>query len=87
MFALSVRSRLAAGVTAVAAMSALVSACSGGSNSVDQSAGGNFRYVGATAQGHTIPVGKRKTAGNATAPYLDSTKKFTLTRCGARSSC
>ena len=78
MLAPTFRSRLALAVTGLVATVALVGACSGGSNSVDQSAGGNFRYVGATAQGHTIPVDKRKTAGNATAPYLDSRKKFTL---------
>ena len=56
----------------------LLGACAGGSNSVDQSAGGDFRYVGATTKGHTIPLADRKLAGNASAPYLDGTKKFTL---------
>lgn len=62
----------------MAALGVLLAACTGGTDSVDQSAGGNFRYVGATPQGHTIALAKRKAAGNATAPYLDSAKKFTL---------
>lgn len=60
------------------AVALTLGACTGGSDSVDQSAGGDFRYVGATPKGHTIPPGQRKLAGNATAPYLDSTKKFAL---------
>jgi peroxiredoxin len=69
---------VAGGLAALTALGLLVSGCAGGSNSVDQSAGGDFRYVGATTQGHTIPLAQRKAAGNATAPYLNSTKKFTL---------
>ena len=65
-------------VGALTGVGLMLGACSGGSNSVDQSAGGDFRYVGATPKGHAIPLGQRKIAGNATAPYLDSTKKFTL---------
>ncbi len=60
------------------ALGLLLGACSGGSNAVDSSAGGDFRYVGATPQGHTIPPGERKLAGNATAPYLEGSKRFTL---------
>ena len=69
---------MAGGLAALTAIGLSLSACSGGSNSVDQSAGGDFRYVGATTKGHTIPLAERKKAGNATAPYLNSTKKFTL---------
>lgn len=69
---------MAGWVGAVTAAGLLLGACSGGSNSVDQSAGGDFRYVGSTPKGHAIPPGERKLAGNATAPYLDGTKKFTL---------
>jgi peroxiredoxin len=72
-------SRAAAGwLAALTVVGLLLVACSGGSNSVDQSAGGDFRYVGATTKGHTIPLAQRKPAGNATAPYLDGTKKFSL---------
>lgn len=69
---------IAGWVAALIAAGLTLGACTGGSNSVDQSAGGDFRYVGATPKGHTIPPGQRKLAGNATAPYLDSTKKFAL---------
>jgi peroxiredoxin len=62
-------SRLAA--AAGAALLLLVGGCSGGSNAVDQSAGGQFRYVGATAKGKTIPADRRKTAGAATGTLLD----------------
>jgi peroxiredoxin len=65
-------------VAAAVAVGLALGGCAGGSNSVDQSAGGDFRYVGATTKGHTIPEAQRKLAGNATAPYLDSAKKFTL---------
>ena len=37
-----------------------------------------FHYVGVTPRGHTIPLSKRKLAGDATAPYLGDAKKFTL---------
>jgi peroxiredoxin len=56
----------------------LVSACSGGSNAVDTNANGQFRFVGATPKGHTIAPGDRKAAGNATAPYLQGGKTFSL---------
>lgn len=69
---------MAGWLTALAALSLILAACTGGSDSVDQGAGGNFRYVGATTTGHTIPLAQRKLAGNASAPYLNGTKKFTL---------
>ena len=51
--------------------SALVSsACSGGTDAVDQSAGGQYRYVGATPKGKTIAAAKRKQAGPATGTLL-----------------
>lgn len=49
----------------------LLTACSGGTNAVDQSAGGQFRYVGGTAKGTTIAVDKRQQAGAATGTLLD----------------
>lgn len=67
--------RVAAGVIAV---SLALTACSGGDNAVDQTAGGQFRYVGSTAKGKTIPEADRKSAGNATATYLDGTGQFEL---------
>ena len=65
-------------VAAVAGALALT-ACSGGSNSVDPTAPGDYRYVGATPKGHTIPEKNRKLAGDATAPYLRSSTDFSLT--------
>lgn len=40
-----------------------LSACSGGKNAVDQSAGNQFRYVQANDKGSVIEVAKRKQAG------------------------
>ncbi len=69
---------VAGGIGLLTALGLLLGACSGGSNAVDSTAGGDFRYVGATTKGHTIPLADRKLAGNATAPYLEGSKKFTL---------
>ncbi len=46
-----------------AALTLLVSACSGGKNAVDQGANSEFRYVQANKQGTVIAVAKRKPAG------------------------
>jgi thiol-disulfide isomerase/thioredoxin len=54
-----------------------VTACSGGTDAVDQSAGGQFRFVGATPQGKTIPVAKRKPVGKVQGPLLNG-GTFTL---------
>jgi peroxiredoxin len=48
-------------ISAVALLGA--SACTGGKNAVDQSAGGQFRYVQATGKGQVIDATKRKLAG------------------------
>ena len=40
-----------------------MAACSGGTDAVDQSAGGQFRYHNVTAHGKTISEGSRKTVG------------------------
>ncbi len=47
-----------------------VTACSGGTDAVDQSAGGQFRFIGATPHGKTIAVGSRKTAGDVSGDLL-----------------
>ncbi len=62
------RSRLLA---AVAACLLAATACSTGNDAVDQSAGGQFRFVGATAKGTTIPANDRKTAGDMHGTLLD----------------
>ena len=54
----------------VLATALVSSACSGGTDAVDQSAGGQFRYVGATPKGKTIAAAKRKPAGPATGTLL-----------------
>jgi thiol-disulfide isomerase/thioredoxin len=54
----------------VLATALLGSACSGGTDAVDQTAGGQYRYVGATAKGKTIAEAKRKVAGPATGAFL-----------------
>jgi thiol-disulfide isomerase/thioredoxin len=55
----------------VLATALLGSACSGGTDAVDQTAGGQYRYVGATPKGKTIAEAKRKPAGPATGMLLD----------------
>jgi peroxiredoxin len=47
-----------------------LSACSGGKNAVDQSAGNQFRYVQANKKGSVIEVAKRKQAGPVTGTLL-----------------
>jgi thiol-disulfide isomerase/thioredoxin len=54
----------------VLATALLGSACSGGTDAVDQSAGGQYRYVGATPKGKAIAEAKRKPAGPAAGTLL-----------------
>jgi len=49
---------------------AVVAGCSGGSDAVDQSAGGQFRYHNVTAHGKTIGIASRKTVGKVTGELL-----------------
>ena len=71
--------RVSSVLGAALTVSALVlTGCSGGSNAVDQTNGGQYRYVGATKVGSLIPVAKRKAAGNAKADLLDGDGKFSL---------
>lgn len=57
---------LALGTAAAAAVTLALSACTTGSNAVDQSAGGNFRFVHGTPSGKTIPAPDRKAPGHVT---------------------
>lgn len=66
------------GVAVVAGVLA-VTGCSGGSGMVDQTNGGQYRYVGATNRGALIPDAKRKVAGDVTVELLDGKSKFSLT--------
>ena len=61
---LQIRRRGAAAVLGVAAVTGVLTGCTGGTNAVDQSAGGQYRYVQATRHGALIPVAQRKPAGN-----------------------
>jgi peroxiredoxin len=63
------RVRAVAGVLAASA-SLLLSACAG-KNAVDQTAGGQFRFVSGTTVGKTYPPAQRKKAGDFSASLLD----------------
>jgi peroxiredoxin len=52
-------------------LAGLLVACSGGKDAVDQQAGGQYRFVGATSKGATIAVADRKTVGAVSASLLD----------------
>jgi peroxiredoxin len=59
----------------VAALAALFGAlvlagCTGGSDAVDQQAGGQYRFVGATAKGQTIALADRKPVGAVTGTLI-----------------
>jgi thiol-disulfide isomerase/thioredoxin len=47
-----------------------LAACTAGTDAVDQSAGGQYRFIGATPNGKTIPATSRKTAGNVSGELL-----------------
>lgn len=67
---LQTRPRSAVTAVAVAAVTGLLAACSGGTDAVDQSAGGQFRYVQATQHGTLIPAAQRKKAGPVSGELL-----------------
>jgi peroxiredoxin len=49
---------------------ALVAGCSGGTDAVDQTAGGEFRFVAGTGKGEVIPVADRKSAPDVTGQLI-----------------
>jgi peroxiredoxin len=63
-------SRTAVPVAALLAAVLGLSACSGGKNAVDQSAGNQFRYIQANKKGSVIEAAKRKQAGPVTGTLL-----------------
>jgi peroxiredoxin len=65
------RDRFLAALAGVIVVGLATTACTGGKDAVDQQAGGQYRFVGATSKGHTIPIPDRKTAGPVTGPLLD----------------
>lgn len=62
------RTVAAAAVAAVLGLS--LASCSGGSNAVNQTDGGQYRYVQSTKKGDLIPVGSRKAAGAVSGTLL-----------------
>jgi peroxiredoxin len=67
---MAMTSRIAVPVAALLAAVLGLSACSGGKNAVDQSAGNQFRYVQANDKGSVIEAAKRKQAGPVTGTLL-----------------
>jgi len=63
--------RFLAALAGVIVAGLTITACTGGKDAVDQQAGGQYRFVGATSKGHTIAVPDRKPVGPATGPLLD----------------
>lgn len=55
----------------------MLAACTGGKDAVDQSAGGQYRFVSATKKGTVIPAADRKATGKVTGQLLDG-KPFAL---------
>lgn len=50
---------------------AAVAGCSGGTDAVDQTAGGEFRFVAGTGKGEVIPEAERKSAPAVTGTLMD----------------
>jgi thiol-disulfide isomerase/thioredoxin len=71
-----VRRLLPALVGFVAALA--LAGCTGGTDAVDQTAGGEFRFVSSTAKGEVIPAGDRKSAPDVSAPMLGGSGSFAL---------
>jgi len=53
------------------ALVAAVAGCTGGTDAVDQAAGGEFRFVAGTGKGEVIPVADRRSAPAVTGQLLD----------------
>ena len=66
-----VRDRFLAALAGVIAACLTITACSGGKDAVDQQAGGQYRFVGATSKGHTIAAADRKAVGTVAGSLLD----------------
>lgn len=58
-------------VVLLTACLAVVAGCTGGTDAVDQTAGGEFRFVEGTGTGEVIPEGERKSAPEVTGELLD----------------
>src|SRR5581483_7570178 len=64
------RSRLLTLAVSAAVLCGVLSACTG-KDAVNQSAGGQFRFVSGTSLGKTYPLGKRQQAGDFTDDLLN----------------
>lgn len=65
------RNRVVVALAGVITAGLTLAACATGKDAVDQQAGGQYRFVGATAKGQTIVVADRKTVGTVTGSLLD----------------
>lgn len=72
------RGRIAEKAALVLASSAALGGCTFGAHAVDQSAGGEFRYVSGTARGSVIDKSHRKTAGDVTGKLLEQGSTYRL---------
>jgi thiol-disulfide isomerase/thioredoxin len=61
---------LAAGLASALVVLLVLTACSGGKDAVDQSAGGEFRFVSATKVGTVYAVADRKPVGSVTGTLI-----------------
>lgn len=57
-------------VLAAVGVAAVLTACTGGTDAVDQTAGGDFRYTDATQRGTVIPAADRQKPGDVSGPLL-----------------
>lgn len=57
-------------IAPLALLLALLAACSGGKNAVDQNANNEFRYSSANSKGTLIPAANRKQAGDVTGTLM-----------------
>jgi thiol-disulfide isomerase/thioredoxin len=55
-----------------------VAGCAGGTDAVDQSAGGEFRFVSGTGRGEVIPAADRKAAPEVSGPLLGGSGSYDL---------
>ena len=62
----------------IALLALLGTACTGGTDAVDQTAGGEFRFVAGTGKGEVIPAAERRPAPAVSAPLLDGSGSLEL---------
>lgn len=62
--------RIVGGLALLATVALTGAACTGGKDAVDQSAGGQYRFVGATPKGKVIPAPSRKKTSTVTGTLL-----------------